>query len=286
MAQKEIGVCKLTGESGKFVKSHLIPRALTLPRAGGVGFAEIGERKRPAKRFDSWYDTKLVTQAGEDILTAYDTYAVRELRRLKLIWQSWGPMKRLSSPDFEEFSGSPHGIRIVQFSYPAKMRLFFLSLLWRAAASDREEFAEIFLSASQTRRLRRAVREEQTDLPDDFFPIILNQISTRGFPHNQSALAMQKVVRLGKGRSKSLKMFRFYFDGLVSHIHYDLDEETIEGLQPMMVGPNASTVLSTVTWEGSWQGENLSNALADAEYEFPGATARADGFRAKGLPRT
>lgn len=286
MARKKIGTCKLTGDTGKFVKSHIIPRALTLPRSGGQGFAQLGQRKPPVRRFDSWYDSELVTQVGEDILTDYDTFAIKELRRLKLIWQSWGPMEKLAVPEFEKIPGTPNGIRRVQFNDPNKMRLFLLSLLWRAVASDRPEFDEIRLSASQTRRLRGVVRDGRADLKDSFIPIVLNQISTRGLTHNHGPIAdIKQPVKIGKFRSKPLRIFRFYFDGLSVHFHPDVDDEAVQGLRPTMVGPTDATILSTVTWEGSWQARNLANVIADAEHEFPGATARADGLSTTGFPK-
>ncbi len=285
MAEKrkgQIGKCKLTGTSGPFVKSHIIPRALTPPRTGGQAFAQIGQRQRPSRRFDSWYDLALVTQTGEDILTAYDTYAIRELRRLKLVWQSWGPMLVLSTSDCDMFSGNPNGIRRVSFNDPSKMRLFFLSLLWRAAASDRSEFSEIILRSSDMRRLRRAVRDGSTDLPASFFPITLTQISTLGLSHNLSPISQTKQpVTIGRFTSAALPIFRFYFDGLAVHIHPTTDSKAVDGLLPMLVGPNNETTLPTVTWEASWQALNLVNVIADAEHEFPGERSRAEGNQSK-----
>lgn len=274
----QIGNCKLTGASGSFVKSHIIPRALTPPRTGGEAFAQIGQRQRPSRRFDSWYDLALVTQTGEDIITDYDTHAIRELRRLKLVWQSWGPMLALSTSDCNMFSGTPHGIRRVSFNNSAKMRLFFLSLLWRAAATERSEFSEITLRSSDMRRLRCAVRDGRTDLPDNFFPITLTQISTRGLSHNHGPISQIKLpVTVGRFKSAALPIFRFYFDGLAIHIHAKADSEAVDGLRPMLVGLNNETTVPTVTWEASWQALNLTNIIADAEHEFPGARARAEG---------
>ncbi|MDN3646733.1 hypothetical protein QWY75_11025 [Pontixanthobacter aestiaquae] len=274
----QVGTCKLTGNCGPFVKSHIIPRALSLPRAGGIAFPQLGQRERPSRRFDSWYDLALVTQAGEGILTDYDTCAIEELRRLKLVWQSWGPMKALSTSDADMFPGTPNGIRQISFDYAAKMRLFFLSLLWRAAVTDRREFSEITLKSSDARRLRRAVRDGDTNLPDDFFPITLSQISTRGLSHNHGPISeVKQPVTVGKYTGKPLPIFRVYFDGLSVHIHTKADNEAVDGLKPMLVGPNNKIVLPTVTWEASWQAQNLANVMADAEYEFPGAVAGADG---------
>ena len=257
-----------------------------MPRSGGQGFAEIGQRKHPKRRFDSWYDTTLVTQDGEDILTDYDTFAIAELRRLKLIWQSWGPMEELAVSDFQKFPNTPNGIRRVTFSDSKKMRLFLLSLFWRAVASARPEFDQIRLSASNIRPLRSAVRDGKTDLTDNFFPIVLNQITTRGLTHNHGPIFDTKMpVEFGKFRSKAIQIFRFYFDGLAIHVHLNASDEAVEGMRPMLVGPADQTVLSTVDWKSSWQAQNLANVIAVSEHEFPGAARRADGQETTGFSK-
>lgn len=229
----QIGVCKLTGNVGPFVKSHLIPRALTPPRSDGEGFPQLGMGQRPSRRFDSWYDLALVTQAGEDILTEYDTFAIVELRRLKLIWQSWGPMLALSTTDWNAIPGSPNGMRRVIFNDAPKMRLFFLSLLWRAVESSRVEFAAVKLRPSDARRLRAAIRDGNTDLPDGFFPVTLTQMSTMGLAHNFGPVAdIKQPVTIEGYTSKAQPIYRFYFDGLAIHIHTAADSEAIDALQP------------------------------------------------------
>ncbi|MER9585376.1 hypothetical protein [Mesorhizobium sp. M0276] len=90
------GICKLTGEFGKYVDSHLLPKALT--KAGGLGvpFTKSGMGRRPSTRHSSWYDNRLVTQAGEDILAKLDDWAIKELRKARLVWSDWGPMTKLT----------------------------------------------------------------------------------------------------------------------------------------------------------------------------------------------
>jgi hypothetical protein len=63
------GICKLTGKSGKFVKSHLIPQAFTKPSVPGNFFITGGQGRRPKSNWSSWYDEQLVVQEGEDILS-------------------------------------------------------------------------------------------------------------------------------------------------------------------------------------------------------------------------
>ena len=50
---------------------------------------EIGKELRKKKAWSSWYDYEMVTQNGEDILTEFDTKAILELRKHKLVWSSF-----------------------------------------------------------------------------------------------------------------------------------------------------------------------------------------------------
>ncbi|KVD59127.1 hypothetical protein [Burkholderia ubonensis] len=77
MAKKFFGTCALTGEYGQFVKSHLIPRALTRLSRTGEKFIQSGIGERMARVPDSWYDLKLVVRLGEDILADIDDVGIK-----------------------------------------------------------------------------------------------------------------------------------------------------------------------------------------------------------------
>ena len=129
---KRTGVCKLTGRHGQFVKSHLIPAALTRPESKGAFLVQAGLGERPIKRWTSWYDPALVTAEGEKILAAHDSAGIAELSRHKLIWSSWGPMLELNTSDLKRYAWGI-GVRRLQNVDGHTLRIFFLSLLWRNA---------------------------------------------------------------------------------------------------------------------------------------------------------
>jgi hypothetical protein len=71
-------------------------------------------------------------------------------------------------------------------------------------------------------------------------------------------------------------ILRFYFDGLVAHMQRNVKE--IEALGPLVLGVEPScVVLSTVTFEASWQRSNLINVTADAYHEWPEDMVRLHG---------
>src|ERR1043166_6998501 len=149
------GICKLTGDEGKLVKSHLLPKAVTRPDIRGEPFIEHGQHGRPpARRWDSWRDKHLVTRKGEDILASLDDWAIKELRKHKLIWSGWGPIASLGQLH-TDLGHEGWGIRSVEISDPKRLRLFYLSLLWRAAATSRWEFSEVEIPKTDLDRLKQ-----------------------------------------------------------------------------------------------------------------------------------
>lgn len=276
------GKCKLTHKHGTFVKSHLIPDALTRLTVRGSLRIEGGEGTRPKRRFSSWYDPELVTQEGEDILQEYDTWAIEELRRLKLIWSSWGPMVSLSTPDWTQAGTTGLGLRRLTCSDPAKARLFFLSLLWRAAATSRVEFRGVQLDSRELERLRSLLRNRDPG-PLDFYPTTLLQITSQGPTHNLAPIAQNETADLGGGTSWRQFAFGFYFDGLIAHMHRPLSS-VIPGvygdLRPFVVGSGPTLIVQTQPLEGSFEITNLEKAVVESALQWPMDTEQLTGIPA------
>jgi len=160
--------------------------------------------------------------------------------------------------DFSQFSGLPIGLRKVSGIDGRKLRLFYLSLLWRAAASRLPEFADVQLDPIALERLRVMVLTSHID-PPDFFPISLIQLSTRGVTHNQ--VVIQQVKTQGGMMGLPLEyvpFFRIYIDGLVAHLGTGTySQADVADLGPLIVGNEKDLVISTVIFQGSTQLRNL-----------------------------
>ncbi len=262
-------VCKLTGEQGRYVKAHLIPAALTL---AGRPLTQHGRGGRPVPRWTSWYDQQLVTAAGERILEAYDTWGISELRRQKLIWSSWGPMLELSVADYKRLpvtlDDMGWGLRRIRPTDPAKLRLFFLSLLWRAAESTRWEFDEVAIEEPHLSTLRGMVLNGDPT-PLHLFPIALCQISTRGLPHNLAPMSTEIPFPRIEGREivgeTMVSSFRFYFDGLIVHFdrRTDVGPSPLKGNERSYLGCAEEVAFVTVPYQTSWERVNLERIMVD-----------------------
>lgn len=273
---KGIGLCKLTRSQGKLIKSHIIPKALTRPEEAGRPFIQSGAGTHPIRRWDSWYDPRLVTQEGEDILTALDTPAIDILRRNKLVWSSWGPMQRLPTADHQTLaSETGWGVRKIEGIEPKCLRLFFLSILWRAAASGLPEFKEVKIPFNDLETLRQMIISQNVE-PISFYPTTLIQLSTLGQIHNFTPLIQEKTIPgFGEGPDKHIPIFRFYFDGLIAHVHnHANDGGFTESLGELIVGANTTLMVSTVTYEESFQRKNLEVLKDEAFGAWPDVMAK------------
>lgn len=256
------GFCKLTHRPGAFVDSHIIPEALTRPSVRGNPLFQYGYGGRPTRRWSSWYDSKLVTAEGEKYLSDLDTWAISKLREHKLVWSGWGHETSLGT----RYTPINHflGVRKIDGIDTKRLRLFFLSLLWRAAASTRYEFKEISVPQHDLERLRRAILSLE-ELPLSFYPVQLTQLSTKGTMHNQTPIpAMKYAPNLDEpeGPPYELPTFRFYMDGLIAHVHVSLPAVYgVKKLGDRVVGAEHSLVLSTVTFEDSLQLADMAAVL-------------------------
>jgi len=139
-----------------------------------------------------------------------------------------------------------------------RLRMFLLSLLWRAAATDRVEFSEVKISATDVERLGTLLLTADPG-PIDFYPAVLTQLSTKGRIHNHAPIAEMKNVPPLLGRKGHLiPIFRFYIDGLVIHFHRDSSGGGgVSSLDDFVVGYRESLLVTTQAYEASFQKANF-----------------------------
>ena len=200
------GVCKLTGDEGRFVKSHILPRALTNIGEGSEKATEheLG-LQRPIRRPPGWYDKELVTTEGERILERADNNGIKELRKIGLIWSSHRH-KELRYEVYSEEAGT--GLGTVRSEKPKRLRMFVLSLLWRAAATDNVSFQAFNLPSEMEQRLKQLLNADDPGQPEEFPTCFIPLVGSQ-FPHNQTP------VREDKGAGT---LSRFFLDGMVMWI--------------------------------------------------------------------
>jgi hypothetical protein len=255
-----IGQCKLTGVHGRYVDSHIIPKALTETVWKGQPLTQKGAGGRHIKRWTSWYDSRLVAVEGEAILAGYDDWAIKFFHEKKLIWSSWGSMGQLELPDHSWLPDQKIGIRKLEGVDCTRLRLFFLSLLWRAAETSLFEFSLVSIPANELDQLREMVLHGRVE-PYHFYPVTLTQLSTRGFPHNLSAgrqIKREPIPDRVEGELvvkswREIDFYHFYFDGLIAHMHINDHAEHVAKMGSIFVGQGNELLVTTVSGENSSQ---------------------------------
>ncbi len=145
-------VCKLTGRYGRYVDAHIVPKAF-YGEKGKIKQITSRTAERPKRVPIGQYDPGLVTGETETRFATWDTYGVRFLRREVGTWQALD-----NGPD------NP-GYIVTEFDY-ALLRLFFLSILWRATASPLVYPRPLLQGRDD--ELRRLVAEGQPGRPEQF----------------------------------------------------------------------------------------------------------------------
>ena len=242
------------------MKSHLIPRALTrLSKTGEKHIqSEIGGQATRVP--DSWYDLKLVTQTGENILSEIDSCGIDELRRLHLIWSGWDEQDSLPFPlDLEE--GPNH--RTVLATDGPSLRLFFLSLLWRAGATKLEAFRYVQLTNAELEDLRLRVLLKKPG-PAEEYPIVIHQL-TRGAEHNRvPLLEVEEFVTVGDVPDGLKGTYvRFYFDGLVARIYLRSRSELPEWLPKIGIQDDKEFLVAVHKFEFSRAKDDIVSVITD-----------------------
>ncbi|MEW5910812.1 MAG: hypothetical protein AB1659_13490, partial [Thermodesulfobacteriota bacterium] len=125
--------CQLCNGDGELIRAHIIPRSLYKPlfEMGGKPLSVLSSSPatHPQKSRIGFYDTEILCQNCERIFSPWDDYAQKIL---------------LAEPKEEDYW--IHNGRKLAFKMEVdyvKLKLFFISLLWRAAVSNLYFFRRI-----------------------------------------------------------------------------------------------------------------------------------------------
>jgi hypothetical protein len=166
------------------------------------------------------------------------------------------------------------GMRIFDDIDPSRLRLFFASLLWRAAASRLSALSHIRVSETELARLAESLRTGRP-LDDDFYPVTLSQFSTRGEFHHATPGARQKPLYDDDGNpTGEVPIFRFYFDGLIAHFHRPVRDRPHMPLGVSGVGNDSRLCVHTTPFEESAQRLYLTHSIARSISAWPKDVAK------------
>jgi hypothetical protein len=159
--------CRLCGTKEQLIKAHIIPRPFFTARSGRQSqkFLTNTPGVFPKRAPAGFYDTGILCAQCDRRLGVWDQYAVE-----------------LFLHQFSAFVPFPDGGPTIAFTRAdfdyERLRLFFLSLLWRAGVSSHPNFARVRLGPYE-HPLREMVRAGDAGDPDDFCTV-LSAFTLRG----------------------------------------------------------------------------------------------------------
>lgn len=207
--------CQLTGTNGSGVRAHIVPRAfyeLPLQSEGPLRLMSNVKGTFPKKLPVGIYDNSIVTIEGEKILGKWDDYAI------KTLIDGWG--------DFQEIEANGEVIawQLQDYNY-SLMKLFALSVLWRAHYSKHPAFSKVQLGPHES-VIRQMLLAKDPGSPEQYSVNIVRWKS-------------QDVVPVFMGpfaeKYKGVNYYRIYCGRYVLYLKVD-KRKTIEEFREFQLG--------------------------------------------------
>lgn len=146
--------CKLTGTVGPGIKAHIIPKSFYSFSKKDHKPAHViklnGASSRVSKSHVGEFDSQIVTSEGEAYFSELDSYAYDFL------------VKREQDGKIYHDGQNPLCVEIASFDY-RKLKLFFLSLLWRAGVTTRPLFRKVILGPHEEHIRRQILSNDPGD---------------------------------------------------------------------------------------------------------------------------
>lgn len=165
MSKRAPSLCHLCNEIKPLIEAHIIPKAMlkSIQVAPGKPLFILQDRDgaRPKSSPQGEYDTDILCKPCDAYIGDYDNYGMSFIKDLD----------RVGLP-FHYPNGNHRGLVVVKYDY-TKLKLFFLSVLWRASISTRPFFRSINLGAYEN-ELRDMIAQGNPGAPDQY-PILLRR---------------------------------------------------------------------------------------------------------------
>lgn len=179
--------CKLCKQDKKLVNAHILPESFYR----SIKFSDKPliiypgkEGLYPKRSYTGIYDTGILCVACEKIFGPYDDYGDKVLLQENRIRET------VEGTNHEVIGCLMHSVDY------KKLKLFFMSVLWRCAISSKPEFEGINLPAILMNKLEHHIKAED---PGDFqdFAVLLSE---QKFPNDEPVMGLP-------GRSRFLSGF-------------------------------------------------------------------------------
>lgn len=213
--------CKLCGKDKKLVRAHIIPKSLWKPLFDDKQPPQIHSNAPTfysKKSSVGVYDTGILCAQCESIFSPWDDYAQKLL------------LAKPSEKNYVMENGQRIAYVETAIDY-TKLKLFFISLLWKAAVSNHYFFSRVNVSAFEP-QLRRMILKSDPGDPDTFSIMVAKFEDTLG----------TIVLNPHPERWRDINYYRFYLAGYMAYIKVDrrhapdfMDELALNPEKPLII---------------------------------------------------
>lgn len=176
-----VGTCKLCKQVKKLVKAHISPRSFSL-RAKGGSKQLLEARQHDVKNVEDWqngiWDDQILCEACEGGFSSWDGYGFEVLGN---------PPGNDALPQ-NDSEVQAYIIKDIDYG---RLKLFVLSVLWRASVSNLPFFSRIQLAKHET-IIADMIRNQNPGGHDEF-PMVLGRLVGQHFPNATFAPYRQRT---------------------------------------------------------------------------------------------
>lgn len=193
-------LCRLCETEKPIIKAHVVPEGFFRALRDDSGVIELRTNNPtiPPKRAPvGVYDMSMLCGACDNVFSPWDKHAQDVL------------LRDISEAEAVVDGPTRVGWRIHRFDY-ALLKLFFISLLWRASVSSHDFYKRIDLKVLEP-SLRRMILDNDPGKPEAF------AVTLSRFDHP----AYRGIFDPHPERFDSINYVRFYLAGFVAHIKVD-----------------------------------------------------------------
>ena len=234
-------LCKLCGEDKKLVDAHIIPKSFHRidpdDRQPSRLVTNV-EGRYPQKIRKGIYDSAILCEDCEHHFSRWDDYADN------IFLKSWGKFEKIS------VAGEDFGFRLSSYDY-ALLKMFFLSVLWRAAVSQHVMYSKIQLGPREPILRDSILRSAPGDV--DYFGVVL-----QAFDSTEIGILNPLLERFS-----GVRFCRIYLSHIIAFIKVD-SRPFHEPFKSMALGATQQLVLAHKNFMTSPERRIMRNlALAD-----------------------
>lgn len=228
MAKGKAGICKLCHKEKPLARSHIIPETFYNPvyedqqTDHSYSTHSTDPNDKTLKRQKGIWELMLCQDECEVRLSAWEKYTSEFFR----------------NREAELVVPPGHKFKVLRgVDYP-KLKLFHMSVLWRAGISTRKEFAEVSIGTKHEERLREMLINGHAGEPYEYGCAIIA-------PDNEipKTIVRDSIQVLGSVRFRTHHMHRFLFAGFYWFMYVSSNMRDLLGSAPLALHPDGRLLL-------------------------------------------